>query len=136
MASRSEPTPAKAPPTVAGTEPGAVIVGSGSGTTDAVVVLSNAPDMLLAKRIAHVLVEEALVACASLGSPCLSMYMWDGTLQGAEEIPLVLKTTRQRVPALVGRLRQLHPDVVPEVLVLPVLGGAASYLDWVAAQVK
>src|SRR3546814_5472760 len=41
--------------------------------------------MLLAKRIAHVLVEEALVACASLGAPCLSMYMWDGTLVGRSE---------------------------------------------------
>jgi len=101
-----------------------------------VVVLSNAPDMLLAKRIAHVLVEEALVACASLGSPCLSMYMWDGTLQGSEEIPLVFKTTAACVPALVSRLGELHPDQVPEVLVLPALGGAPGYLEWVVAQTR
>lgn len=141
MASSNNLKPADAVPATDATESGAGVVKvgvseAGVSITDAVVVLSNAPDLLLAKRIAHVLVEEALVACASLGSPCLSMYMWDGTLQGAEEIPLVLKTTQERVPALIQRLQQLHPDVVPEILVLPVLDGAASYLNWVAAQVE
>lgn len=102
---------------------------------DVVVVLSNAPDLLLAKRIAHVLVEEALVACATVGAPCLSMYRWNGRLEGADEIPLLFKTTRARVPALLDRLRQLHPDEIPEALVLPVVGGGEHYLRWVAAQV-
>ncbi|CPK49821.1 divalent cation tolerance protein [Bordetella pertussis] len=30
---------------------------------DVVLVISNAPDMLLAKRMAHVLVEDGLAAC-------------------------------------------------------------------------
>lgn len=98
---------------------------------DVVVVLSNAPDPLLAKRIAHVLVEESLVACATLGSPSLSMYMWNGVLEGADEIPMMFKTTRARVPDVLARLRQLHPDEIPEALVLPVAGGLDSYLDWV-----
>jgi periplasmic divalent cation tolerance protein len=101
---------------------------------DVVVVFGNAPDLLLAKRIAHVLVEESLVACATLGAPCLSMYMWNDTLEGADEIPLILKTTRARAPAVLERLRQLHPDEIPEALVLPVSGGLDSYLDWVVAQ--
>lgn len=101
---------------------------------DVVVVLSNAPDVLLAKRIAHVLVEEALVACATVGAPCVSMYMWNGRLEGSDEIPLVLKTTRARVPAVLDRLLQLHPDEVPEALVLPVSGGSERYLAWVGAQ--
>ena len=49
---------------------------------DIVIVLSNAPDLLLAKRIAHVLVEEHFAACVNLGAPGLSMYMWDDTLEG------------------------------------------------------
>lgn len=99
-------------------------------------MLSNAPDMLLAKRIAHVLVEEFLAACVNLGTPSLSMYMWEGKLEGAEEVPLVMKTTRAQVPALMARLRQLHPYEVPEILVLPVLGGLQSYMEWVRAQAR
>lgn len=108
-----------------------------SGSPDeVVVVLSNAPDMLLAKRIAHMLVEEYLAACVNLGTPCLSMYMWEGKLEGAEEVPLTIKTTRGQVPALTERLKQLHPYEVPELLVLPVLGGLQSYMEWVRAQAR
>lgn len=101
---------------------------------DVVVVLSNAPDILLAKRIAHMLVEEGLAACVNLGASGLSMYMWKGELEGAEEIPLTMKTTQAMLPALMARLTQLHPYEVPEILVLPVLGGSEAYLNWVRQQ--
>lgn len=107
---------------------------SPSRADDAIIILSNAPDLLLAKRIAHMLVEEHLAACVNLGAAGLSMYMWQGKLEGAEEIPIVIKTTAGRAPALVERLLQLHPYEVPEVLVLPVMGGTAGYLDWMRAQ--
>jgi periplasmic divalent cation tolerance protein len=103
---------------------------------DVVVVLSNAPDVPLAKRIAHMLVEEHLAACVNLGVPGLSMYMWQGVLEGADEVPMVMKTTRGRLPELIERLTQLHPYEVPEVLVLPVLGGLQSYMEWVRAQAR
>jgi len=106
-----------------------------AGADDVVVVLSNAPDMLLAKRIAHVLVEERLAACVGLGAAGLSMYMWQGRLEGGEEVALTMKTTGAALPALMTRLAALHPYEVPEMLVLPVLGGSAPYLDWVRGQV-
>ncbi|MGO3892594.1 MAG: divalent-cation tolerance protein CutA [Paenalcaligenes sp.] len=99
---------------------------------DAVVlVLSNAPDELLAKRIAHYVVEEGLVACANLGAASLSMYMWQGELQGETEVPLQFKTTARRVEALIQRLVSLHPYEVPEVIVVPVVAGLGSYIKWV-----
>ena len=103
---------------------------------EVVVVLSNAPDMLLAKRIAHMLVEEYLAACVNLGAPGLSMYMWEDKLEGTEEVPLTIKTTRGSLPALAERLKELHPYDVPEFLVLPVLGGLHSYMEWVRAQAR
>lgn len=103
-----------------------------SFSPDAVVlVLSNAPDELLAKRIAHYVVEEGLVACANLGTPSLSMYMWQGELEGATEVPLQFKTTVRRVEALIQRIASLHPYEVPEVLVVPVVAGLGSYIKWV-----
>ncbi len=99
---------------------------------DAVVlVYSNAPDELLAKRLAHYVVEEGLAACASLGTPALSMYMWQGELDSATETPLTFKTTARRVEGLIERLVQLHPYEVPEVLVVPVVAGLGSYIRWV-----
>lgn len=101
---------------------------------DVVLVLSNAPDVLLAKRIAHILVEEGLAACVNLGQPALSMYVWKGETEGAEEVPLTIKTTASRCPALIEALTRLHPYEVPEILVVPVIGGHAAYLQWVREQ--
>ncbi len=109
---------------------------SDGAADDVVVVLSNAPDIQLAKRIAHMLVEEYLAACVNLGTPSLSMYMWEGKLEGADEVPMTMKTTRGQLPALIERLKQLHPYDVPEVLILPVLGGLQSYMEWVRAQAR
>jgi len=99
---------------------------------DTVVVLTTAPDELLAKRIAHHLVEESLVACAHVGPAVSAMYLWQGKLEGGEEYPLTLKTTADALPLLHDRLCSLHPYEVPEFLVLGVAAGSRSYLDWVA----
>lgn len=99
-----------------------------------VLVISNAPDESLAKRIAHIIIEEGLAACVNLGRPSLSIYMWQGSLEGAEEVPLMFKTTGARVLALMERIKSLHPYEVPEILVLPVIAGLDSYVHWVKEQ--
>lgn len=96
-----------------------------------VVVFSTAPDMLIAKRIAHYVVEEGLVACANLGAASLSMYMWQGQLEGTSEIPLTFKTTVRCVNALITRITELHPYEVPEVLAVPAVAGLEAYVRWV-----
>jgi periplasmic divalent cation tolerance protein len=103
---------------------------------DLVLVLSNAPDLLLAKRIAHVLVEENLAACVSLGAPTLSIYCWQGVVESVEEIPLAIKTTQGRQLALMEALARLHPHDVPEIIVVPVIGGTQTYIDWVRDQTR
>ncbi len=108
----------------------------GGAPTDTVVVLSTAPDVLLAKRIAHLLVEESLVACAQVGPLVTSMYLWQGQLEGTEESPLCLKTTAAQLPALYARLYELHPYEIPEFLVLGVAAGSTAYLDWVAESAR
>lgn len=101
---------------------------------DVVLVSSTVPDMLLAKRIAHVLVEDGLAACVNIGAPVLSIYAWKGEIEGADEIPLTIKTTYGRHEAVVKALAGLHPYELPEVVVTPVIGGLAAYLDWVREQ--
>jgi len=98
---------------------------------EVVMIMTNAPDLLLAKRIAHLLIEENLAACVNIGAPMLSVYGWQGEIEGAEEIPMTIKTTAVRQQAMIERLVELHPYEVPEALVVPVLGGYAPYLEWV-----
>ena len=86
------------------------------------------------EKLSALAVEERLAACVNLGAAGLSMYMWRDTLEGTEEVPLIAKTTRGRLQALADRLWQLHPYDVPEILVVPVLGGLASYMSWMQEQ--
>lgn len=102
--------------------------------TDVMIVLGNAPDPLLAKRIAHILVEEHLAACVNLGGASLSIYMWQDVLEGTEEVSVTMKTNGAKLKALIQRYIELHPYDVPEVLIMPVLGGTTAYINWVIEQ--
>jgi len=102
--------------------------------SDVRIALATAPDAEVAARIARALVEERLVACANLVGSVRSIYRWQGRVEDADEVMLVLKTRADRVDALAERLRALHPFDLPELVVLPVEGGLAPYLDWVRAE--
>ena len=101
---------------------------------DGVVILSTAPDVLLAKRIAHILIEEGLAACVQLTPPMLSIYEWEGEVQGADEIGLIIKTTGDVAQKAIERLVGLHPYAVPEAVVVPITGGHVPYLQWLDRQ--
>jgi periplasmic divalent cation tolerance protein len=102
--------------------------------TDARVVLMTAPDRATAESLAESVVRERLAACASLVPGLTSVFWWEGRLQRAEEVLLLLKTQADRVPALIARAAELHPYDVPEVLALSVEAGFAPYLEWVRAE--
>jgi periplasmic divalent cation tolerance protein len=105
-----------------------------SSNDDMVLVISNAPDLLLAKRIAHVVVEEGLAACVNLGAPMLSIYAWKGEVEGADEVPMWFKTTAGRLDELMQKIARMHPYEVPEIIALPVTASAEPYRDWVREQ--
>jgi periplasmic divalent cation tolerance protein len=101
--------------------------------TDARVVLSTCADRASAESLARALVEERLAACVNLVPGVRSIYRWEGAVEEADEVLLVIKTAAASAEALLARLPALHPYEVPEALVLGVEGGAAPYLAWLLA---
>lgn len=99
---------------------------------EAVIVMSTWPADEDPGPAASALVEERLAACVNVLPPMDSVYRWKGTVERARERQLVVKTTRARLDPMLARLRQLHPYEVPETLVVPVAGGGADYLAWLA----
>ncbi len=102
--------------------------------TTAVVVLSTAGSTEEAERIATALVAERLAACVNLVAPLTSIYRWQGAIERASEVLLVIKTRRALATKLVARLRALHSYDVPEAIVLPITAGSAPYLRWLGAE--
>ena len=62
------------------------------------------------------------------------MYRWKGALQNDEEHPVLIKTTRERYPALEAAIRAAHPYELPEIIGVPVTAGLPAYLAWVEAE--
>lgn len=100
------------------------------------VVLSTLPDDERAAAIARALVDDGVAACVNLVPGVRSIYRWDGAVADDREQLAIIKTRRDRVDALVARLRELHPYQVPEAIVVPVAGGHLPYLAWVAQSVR
>ena len=103
--------------------------------TDVRTILLSAPDVETAERLAGALVEERLAACANVVPGVVSVFRWRGDVQREAEALLIVKTVEARVEEVCARVVAMHPYEVPEVLVLPVLGGHEPYLRWVAEEV-
>jgi periplasmic divalent cation tolerance protein len=102
--------------------------------SEAIVVLVTAPSADDAARIGRTLVEERLAACANVVPAIRSIYRWQGAVADEAEALLVLKTVRERFPAVERRVRELHSYEVPEVIALDVGAGSLPYLEWLARE--
>ena len=105
----------------------------------------EARNRLLATSLARY--NEALILYVlGLGSPThplpkksylawTSTYRWKGEIQQDQEVLLIIKTTSPRLAALEQAIREHSKYELPELLALPVVGGAADYLAWVGESV-
>ncbi|MGH7475061.1 MAG: divalent-cation tolerance protein CutA [Longimicrobiales bacterium] len=103
--------------------------------TDARLALVTAPDARVAETMVDALLQERLIACGNILPGLRSVYRWQGAIERADEVLLLLKTTAHMTDALITRVRHLHPYDVPEVLVLDVDAGLGDYLSWIAQSV-
>jgi periplasmic divalent cation tolerance protein len=98
--------------------------------SEAIVVLVTCGTEDEAAEIAHVLVEERLVACVNILSPVHSIYRWEGKIWDEKEWLLIMKTQKKRFEDLEKKVKSLHSYSVPEIIALPIVEGSASYLKW------
>ncbi|HWP28459.1 MAG TPA: divalent-cation tolerance protein CutA [Chloroflexota bacterium] len=101
--------------------------------TDAVVVYITVPSAEEAATLAHTLVAERLAACVNR-LPVESVYHWQGAVEAAAEVLLIVKTRRALLDALAARVRALHSYTVPEIIALPLVAGWPPYLEWLVAE--
>lgn len=84
-----------------------------------------------AVKIASILTDERLAACVQIVGPIRSLYWWEGKVQDEKEWQLHIKTTAKLASEVEKAIKDNHSYDVPEVIVLPIIGGSADYLGWV-----
>jgi periplasmic divalent cation tolerance protein len=100
--------------------------------SDYLLVISNFPDRATAEKAAHLLIEKRLAACVNILAECTSIYQWQGNTESSQEVPLLIKTTRQKYAELETFLQKCHPHHLPEIIALPIVAGLPAYLNWLA----
>jgi len=103
--------------------------------SDLVLILSTASTRAEAERIAETLVAEKLAACVQL-SAIDSVYRWQGEVEHGAEIRISIKTRATLTEAVESRIKALHSYDVPQIVVVPIAGGSADYLGWIAAETE
>lgn len=84
-----------------------------------------------AHKLAALLIEEKLAACAQVDGPIHSIYWWEGKAASEPEWRITLKTSAARYPEMADRLVNQHSYDVPEVLATEVVDGHPAYVQWV-----
>jgi periplasmic divalent cation tolerance protein len=88
-----------------------------------------------AQAIGRELVTARLAACVNILPQMNSIYRWEGNLQQDTEAVMIAKTTAERVPELIARVKSLHGYDCPCIVSLVVDEGYPPFLEWVAASV-
>jgi periplasmic divalent cation tolerance protein len=89
-----------------------------------------------AAKIAKELVTTRLAACVNLLDNMNSFYLWQGEIQEDTEVVMIAKTTEDRIPELVEKVKSMHSYDCPCIVSLPVLGGYQPFIDWIAEEVR
>ncbi len=90
------------------------------GTSDEATLISNS------------LVQKHLIACGNILEDITSIFRWEGRLNSEQEVLLIAKSRRERLDEIQAQVHELHSYQTPEIIALPIIGGSAAYLDWVA----
>ena len=104
--------------------------------TDKIIVLTTCESSQDAQTIAETLVEKRLAACVNILPGLKSIYRWQGKVENATELLLLIKTRRGLFEQLSAELARIHPYEVPEVIALPLIDGAPAYLGWLEKELK
>lgn len=77
------------------------------------------------------MLRDHLVACSQRTERIISRYWWEDSVEQAEEWLVLLKTRAELASAVIDAVVAHHPYETPEVITLPIAGGASGYLAWI-----
>jgi periplasmic divalent cation tolerance protein len=98
-----------------------------------IVVMVTTANKQEAEKIAQRVLNERLIACANIIGPVSSLFHWSGKMEKAEEYLIFMKSRKDLFEKLAETVKALHSYEVPEIIVLPIVEGSKTYLDWLGS---
>jgi len=88
-----------------------------------------------AQKVAAILIEEGLVACANITPTITSVFRYEGTVQCESEAGALFTTTEALLESAIDRLAVLHPYDTPAIVGWCADHAAPATLDWLTQEV-
>jgi periplasmic divalent cation tolerance protein len=98
--------------------------------TDYCIAMTTLADEEGAVALAREVVAARLAACVQMQA-IRSVFTWEGKVEDAPEVLVLMKTRADRYAALQAFVAERHPYDVPEILQVPVDAGFGPYLSWI-----
>ncbi len=89
-----------------------------------------------AKSIVDSLLKDQIIACAQILPQMESFYRWQGQIESAQEVLLILKTKQACFAAIKSLIVQTHAYEIPEIIAVPIVDGLPEYLNWIDDEVN
>jgi len=101
-----------------------------------VFIYSTFPSKESAEGAGGRLVDQGLAACVNILPGMTSIYIWEGKRHQDSEVVMIVKTTAGLADRVIAEARRMHPYDNPALVVLPLAGGSAPFLDWIRQQTR
>ncbi len=100
------------------------------------LIFITCPNKIEAKRIACQLLENKLAACVNIVGKIKSLFWWEGKVDKANEVLLIIKSKKSKLAKIIKQVKLLHSYQVPEIIVIPIIGGNKVYLKWIDESIR
>jgi periplasmic divalent cation tolerance protein len=100
----------------------------------AVLVYTTWPSIVEAEAAGRQIVENRLAACVNILPGTISHYWWQGKIERAEEVVMIVKTRASLADEVAAAVKELHSYTTPAVMVLPAESLDPAYHAWIVAE--
>ena len=102
----------------------------------AIFVYTTYPSIVEAESAGRAIVERRLAACVNILPGMISHYWWQGAIERAEEVVMIIKTRAALAEPVRAAVRQLHSYTTPAILVLPIESVDPNYREWLLTETQ
>jgi len=100
----------------------------------AVLVYTTWPSIVEAERAGRAIVERRLAACVNILPGMISHYWWEGKVERAEEVVMLVKTRAALAEAVGDAVKEHHRYTTPAIMALPVDSVHPDYHAWITKE--
>ena len=100
----------------------------------AVFVYTTYPSLVEAETAGRCLVEDKLCACVNILPGMVSLYSWQGAVERAEEVVMIIKTRAGLIEPVRAAVKRMHSYTTPAILVISIEQVDPDYHAWIVAE--